>query len=103
MSVRSLTLRSSLFVFRPAIPRIVPFQRRFYSAQLTPPEQDLTAQAELAAKVKELSPYHKVSFDERKLRIPWQDGKTSALYVPMPLLIYSLPSTNEYIISHAYF
>jgi hypothetical protein len=43
------------------------------------PEQDLAAQAELASKVKELSPYHKVSFDERKVRIPWQDGKTSSL------------------------
>jgi len=41
----------------------------------------LAAQAELAAKAKVLSPYHKVSFDERKVRIPWQDGKTSALYV----------------------
>jgi len=43
--------------------------------------EQLAAQAELAAKVKVLSPYHKVSFDERKVRIPWQDGKTSALYV----------------------
>ena len=43
----------------------------------------LAAQAELAAKAKVLSPYHKVSFDERKVRIPWQDGMTSALYVAL--------------------
>jgi len=43
--------------------------------------EQLAAQAELAAKAKVLSPYHKVSFDERKVRIPWQDGKTSALYL----------------------
>lgn len=54
------------------------------------PQDALAAQAELAAKAKVLSPYHKVSFDERKVRIPWQDGKTSALYValPMPSLGY---------------
>jgi hypothetical protein len=45
---------------------------------------ELTAQAELAAKAKVLSPYHKVSYDERKVRVPWQDGKTSALYVFPP-------------------
>jgi len=45
---------------------------------------ELTAQAELAAKAKVLSPYHKVSYDERKVRVPWQDGKTSALYVSSP-------------------
>jgi hypothetical protein len=51
------------------------------------PQDALAAQAELAAKAKVLSPYHKVSFDERKVRIPWQDGMTSALYVALPMPI----------------
>lgn len=91
MSLRSLCVRSSFSVFRPAVPCILPCQRRFYSTPLTAPEPDidLAAQAELAAKVPVLSPYHKVSYDERKVRIPWQDGKTSALYEPMLLKINS--------------
>ena len=81
MSIRSLRLRPSLTVFPGAAQYSYLLQYRRYSAQSTAPEQDLAAQAELAAKAKVLSPYHKVSFDERKVRIPWQDGKTSSLYV----------------------
>src|SRR5271163_824496 len=90
MSIRSLRLRPSLTVFQPIISCIRPFSYRLYAAQSAPAEPtvdaqaELTAQAELAAKAKVLSPYHKVSFDERKVRVPWQDGKTSALYVSRP-------------------
>jgi hypothetical protein len=74
----SLNLIQTLNVFRTSMPC------RLYSAQPSVSEHEvvkegLSAQAELAAKAKVLSPYHKVSFDERKVRIPWQDGKTSAL------------------------
>ena len=82
MSIRSLRLRPSLAVFPSTAQCARRLQYRKYGAQSTAPEQDLAAQAELAAKAKVLSPYHKVSFDERKVRIPWQDGKTSSLYVP---------------------
>ena len=92
MAVRSLRLlRPSITFFQPVIPCIRPFHHRSYDAQSSAPEPqpldvraELTAQAELAAKAKVLSPYHKVSYDERKVRVPWQDGKTSALYVSPP-------------------
>jgi len=81
MALRSIRLRAfSPITQQPACLHFVPFQRRFYAAQPAPQvENELAAQAELAAKVKVLSPYHKVSFDDRKVRIPWQDGKTSSL------------------------
>jgi hypothetical protein len=81
MSIRSLRLRPSLAAFPGTAQCVRLLQHRGYTAQSTAPEQDLAAQAELAAKAKVLSPYHKVSFDERKVRIPWQDGKTSSLYI----------------------
>jgi hypothetical protein len=92
MALRSLRLlRPSITFLQPVIPCIRPFHHRSYDAQSSAPEPqpmdvraELTAQAELAAKAKVLSPYHKVSYDERKVRVPWQDGKTSALYVFPP-------------------
>lgn len=90
MALRSLRLfRPCLPVFQPIAPCLRPFHHRSYDAQssaATEPQPvdlraGLEAQAELAAKAKVLSPYHQVSYDERKVRIPWQDGKTSALYV----------------------
>ena len=93
MVIRCLPFRPAMTLYRPIISNIRLFHHRFYAAQSTAVEQGLNiqaglaAQAELAAKAKVLSPYHKVSFDERKVRIPWQDGKTSALYVC--LAIYS--------------
>ena len=94
MTIRSLRFRPSLTIFQPTIPFIRPFHHRYFAAQSTvSPEPEvraeLAAQAELAAKAKVLSPYHKVSFDERKVRIPWQDGKTSALYVFLDVLVNS--------------
>jgi hypothetical protein len=94
MAIRSLRFRPSLTVFQPTIPCIRHFHHRYFAAQSTAsPEPEvkaeLAAQAELAAKAKVLSPYHKVSFDERKVRIPWQDGKTSALYVALNTLVNS--------------
>lgn len=86
MSIRSLRLRPSIAVFPSAVQCARRLQYRGYGAQSTAPEQDLAAQAELAAKAKVLSPYHKVSFDERKVRIPWQDGMTSSLYVSQSML-----------------
>jgi hypothetical protein len=79
MAMRSLRLRPASTLFQSTIPCSYPFQRRLYAAPSTAVEPDLAAQAQLAAKAKVLSPYHTVSFDERKVRIPWQDGKTSAL------------------------
>jgi hypothetical protein len=79
MAIRSLRLRPSFSLNQPSIPCIRLLQHRQFAAQSTPKEQELAAQAELAAKSQVLSPYHKVSFDERKVRIPWQDGKTSSL------------------------
>ena len=87
MSIRSLRLRPALSIFPGPIQCAARMQFRGYSAQSTAPEQDLAAQAELAAKAKVLSPYHKVSFDERKVRIPWQDGKTSSLYVSQVYIV----------------
>jgi hypothetical protein len=83
MAIRSLRLRPSFSLLQPSIPCIRPLQHRQFAAQSTPQEQELAAQAELAAKSQVLSPYHKVSYDERKVRIPWQDGKTSSLYAPL--------------------
>jgi hypothetical protein len=80
MAIRPVRLRPCLSLFQNPAPCIRALYRHPYTVQSVPAEQDLAAQAELAAKVKELSPYHKVSFDERKVRIPWQDGKTSSLY-----------------------
>jgi len=91
MALRSLRLlRPCITAFQPVAPCIRLFHHRAYDAQSSAPEPqpadlraELNAQAELAAKAKVLSPYHKVSYDERKVRIPWQDGKTSALYVSL--------------------
>jgi hypothetical protein len=88
MALRSLLLRPLQATLRPARSPFLPLLCRAFASQSTVPAVDpevhaeLNAQAELAARAKVLSPYHKVSFDERKVRIPWQDGKTSALYFP---------------------
>ena len=95
MALRSLRLRPSLTFLKPALPCAHPFQVRFLAAETDPLEQDLAAQAQLAAKSKFLSPYHKVSFDDRKVRIPWRDGKTSALYVLFILLFNLLLSDRQ--------
>ena len=82
MAIRLSRIRSSWNIFGISNRFIKPIQCRLYTAQPSANEQvkeELNAQAELAAKAKVLSPYHKVSFDERKVRIPWQDGKTSSL------------------------
>lgn len=82
MAIRLSRIRSSWNIFQFSNRFIKPIQCRLYTAQPSANEQvkeELNAQAELAAKAKVLSPYHKVSFDERKVRIPWQDGKTSSL------------------------
>jgi hypothetical protein len=94
MAIRSLRFRPSLTVFQPTTLYVLPLHHRHFATQPTAsPEPEvqagLAAQAELAAKAKVLSPYHKVSFDERKVRIPWQDGKTSALYVVLTALVNS--------------
>ena len=81
--MQSIRLRTFSSILQRPVSFTPSLRLRFSSAQTNPAEEDLAAQAILAAKAKILSPYHKVSFDDRKVRVPWQDGKTSALYVPL--------------------